>query len=249
MASITGLDLISSAARLAGFLASGEQLQGNESNDCLIMAQQMLDTFQGDGLKIFGENINTFPLTLGLQAYTLGPTVISPNFTMTRPPKIQRLGLLMTSTNPVAPPERPLGILTYNEWSQIPVKNIQGSFPISCYVEYNFPNISMQFWQIPGAACSVVIYSWQPLNTFPDFATSVSFPPGYLEMIKYNLAIRFAAEFKTQPDPVVMEIARSSMATVKELNLPAPVLTCDGGLAPSPRSAYYDWRSDTYIGS
>src|SRR5215469_1569797 len=209
MAGIAGIDLLSSSARLAGFLASGETLQGNEANDCLAMAQQMIDTFQGDGLKLFAENVSTFPLILGQQAYTLGP--VGTNFIMTRPPKIQRLGLLMTATNPVAPPERPLGMLTYNEWSQIPVKNIQGSFPISCYIEYSFPNIGMQFWQIPGQACSVVIYSWQPLSTFPAFATVVNFPPAYLEMIKYNLAIRFSAEFKTQTDPIVLEIARSSM--------------------------------------
>lgn len=245
---ITGLDLISSAARLAGFLASGETLQGNEPHDCLLMAQQMLDTWQADGLKIFAEAVNTFPLTPGTQAYTLGPDVLSPNFTMTRPPKIQRLGLLMTATNPVAPPERPLNILTYEEWSRIPVKNTAGSFPISCYVEYGYPDISMQFWQIPGTACSVVVYAWQAISTFPDFATPVIFPPAYLEAIKYNLGIRMAAEFKTQPDPLVIEIARSSLATVKEINLPAPVLIGDGGLTPSPRAAYYDWRSDTYIG-
>ena len=41
------IDFISGAARLAGFLASGEALQGNEPADCLAIGQQMLDARWG----------------------------------------------------------------------------------------------------------------------------------------------------------------------------------------------------------
>lgn len=241
-----GIDLISASARMAGFLASGESLQDSEPSDCLAILQQMIDTWQADDLKIFGENINTFPLVVGTQTYLLGAGLSAPNFALARPAEIQRMGCLMTGSNPTQPPERPIEILDYSGWSRIPVKNIGGSYPLYCYVEYNFPNLTLNFWQIPGLTCSVVIYSWQPIATFPDLnSTDVNFPPAYLLAIKSNLAILLAAEFKTQPDPIVIDTARTSLAALKDLNASSPILSFDGGL--SSRGGYYDWRADSFV--
>jgi len=241
-----GQDLLSAAARLAGLLASGETLQGNMPSEMLTIAQDMVDEWQVDGLKIFAEQINTFPLTIGTQTYTLGPGVSAPNFTMPRPAKIQRAGMLLTGSNPIQPPEIPISVLDYEGWANIRVKNIQGNYPLNVYVEYTYPNLTLSFYQIPGLNCSVVLYSWQPLSTFPDLnTTSVTFPPAYARALKYNLAAAFIAEYKTPPDPVVLSIAQNSLMMLKELNLPAPILTCEAGL--SGGQAYYDWRSDTIV--
>lgn len=205
----------------------------------------MIDTWQADGLKVFGENRNTFALTIGLQTYLLGPGVSAPNFKMTRPAKIQRMGIQMDDSNPAQPPERPIDVLDYNGWATIPVKNIQGGYPLQCWVEYNVPNITLNFWQIPGLNCSAVVYSWQPISTFPDFTTDVTFPPAYAEAIKYNLAVRFAAEFKTQPDQIVIGLAASTLDAITTSNLRAPVLSCEPGW--NAGGGYYDWRSDSVI--
>lgn len=248
---VKGIDIISSAARLAGFLASGEPLQGNEANDCLLVLQQMLDTWQADGLKIFAENINTFPLVIGQQNYLLGNTGLDPlvntNFIMQRPAKIQKAGMLLTGSNAIQPPEIPISVLDYDGWSNIRVKNIQGNYPLNVYPDYAFPNMTLQFYQIPGLNCSVVLYSWQPLLTWPDInTTTVSFPPAYYQAIRYNLAILLCAEFKTQPDPIVIKVAQDSLEALKDVNLPAPIMNLDGGLS-GERYGYYDWRSDTYV--
>src|SRR5208337_362282 len=100
---------------------------------------------------------------------------------------------------------------------------------------------------IPGLACNCIIYSWQPLLTFPDMnTTNVTFPPAYARALKYNLALAFCGEYKLPPDPVVASIALSSLMTLKELNLPSPILRCDPGLSGTGTSQY-DWRSDTFI--
>lgn len=240
-----GIDLLSSAARLAGFLASGETLQGNESADCLVILQQMMDSWQADGLKIFAEGSSTFPLTIGKQVYTLGNTGTT-DFVMQRPAHIARMGMLLTGSNPVQPPEIPISVLDIDGWANIRVKNVQGNYPLNCWPDYQFPNMNLSFYQIPGLGCSVVIYAWNPLSTWPDLnTTDLTFPPAYMQAIKYNLAILLAAEFKTPPDQLVMGIAQTSLTALKDLNLPSPVLTCDSGI--SGRSGYYDWRSDTYV--
>jgi hypothetical protein len=146
----------------------------------------------------------------------------------------------------VQPPEIPISVLDYDGWANIRVKNIQGNYPLNVYVEYTYPNLTLSFYQIPGLACSVVLYSWQPLSTFQDFnTTDVTFPPAYARALKYNLAIALMAEYKLPPDPITIGIAQNSLTALKEINLPAPILTCDSGL--TGRAGYYDWRSDTYV--
>lgn len=238
-------DVISGAARLAGILGSGETLQGNEPSDCLVILQQMMDAWQADGLKIFAEGSNTFPLTIGKQVYTLGQSG-TPDFVMQRPAHIERMGMLLTGSNPVQPPEIPISVLDVDGWANIRVKNIQGNYPLNCWPDYQFPNMNLSFYQIPGLGCSVAIYSWNPLSTWPDLnTTDINFPPAYAQAIKYNLAINLGAEFKTQLDPATVQIATNSLAALKDLNLPAPIMTCDSGL--TGRQGYYDWRSDTYV--
>jgi hypothetical protein len=238
-----GNDLLSAAARLAGILASGDTLQGNMPAEMLTIAQDMMDEWQADGLKIFTVQISTFPLTIGQQTYTLGT---GGNFNITRPARIERAGMLLTGSNPVQPPEIPISVLDDDGWANIRVKNVQGNYPLNVYPDYAFPLMTLYFYQIPGLACSVVLYTWQPLLTFPDLnTTDVTFPPAYARAIKYNLAIAFAAEYKTPPDQLVLAIAQESLAKLKEINLPAPILNCDSGL--TGRSGYYDWRSDSYV--
>lgn len=242
------IDLISSSARLAGILASGDTLTGNAPADCLLILQQMLDTWQADGLKIFSENINTFPFVLGQQAYTLGT---GGQFNMPRPTKIQRMGVQILS-NPTQPSEIPITLLDFDGWANVRVKNISGSYPLFCYPDYGFvgnpPVMTLNFWIIPGLACNCVIYSWQPLSTWPDLATTdVIFPPAYMQALRYNLAILLAPEFRVQIDPVVAQVAANSLAALKDVNLPQPVLRCDPGLTAQPGWPAYDWRSDTFI--
>jgi hypothetical protein len=237
------IDLISSSARLAGILASGETLSGNETSDASLILQQMMDEWQADGLKIFTENINIFPFVLGTQTYTLGSGA---NFNMPRPAHISRMGCQILS-NPVQPSEVPITMLDVDGWANVRVKNIAGSYPLFCYNDYAFPLMNLNFWVIPGLASNVVIYSWQPLTTWPDLSTTdVTFPPAYMQAIRYNLAVLLAAEFKAPQDPAIMLVANNSLASLKDLNLPAPILRCDPGLSGTG-VAMYDWRSDTMI--
>jgi hypothetical protein len=240
---VKGVDLLQSAARLAGILASGENLVGNEPADCLIILQQMMDEWQADGLKIFTDQINTFPFVLGTQTYTLGT---GGNFNMARPAKITRMGCQILS-NPTQPSEVPITLLDVDGWANVRVKNISGSYPLFCYNDQGFPLMTLNFWVIPGLTSNVVIYSWAPLSTWPDLAvTDVTFPPAYLQAIRYNLALRLCPEFSVQPTPDVMMTAEKSLQALKDTNLPAPILKCDPGLS-GMGAAVWDWRSDTWI--
>lgn len=241
------VDLATSAARLAGILASGETLQGNEPADVTLIAQQMIDEWQADKLKIFTEAINIFPFVLGQQTYTLGT---GGNFSMARPAHIDRMGVQILS-NPTQPSEVPITLLDKDGWANVRVKNITGSYPLFCYPDYGFVGnpavMTLYFWVIPGLASNCVIYSWNPLSTFPDWnVTDLIFPPAYAQALRYNLALLLAPEFDVALKPEVASIAAASLMALKDTNLPSPILRCDPGLSGTGYSVY-DWRSDTMI--
>lgn len=235
---------MSESARLAGFLADGETLQGTTVSVMFTSLLDMIDSWQADGLKVYQENILTLPLTVGQQTYILGPTGTGA-FLVTRPAKIQRAGMLLTGSNPVQPPEIPISVLDYEGWANIRVKNIQGNYPLNVYPDYAFPSMTLYVYQIPSLPCSLVLYAWNPLSTFPDIGTTdITFPPSYSRALKHNFAVQIMASYKLPPDPLVLGIAQESLAVLKEVNLPSPIMTCDSGL--TGRAGYYDWRSDTF---
>lgn len=242
---MTGQDLINSALRLVGALASGELPSAAESQDCLLIGQQMIDSWQAERLMVWSIQINTFPLVPLTQTYTLGS---GGTLNMPRPARIERIGIINLN-NPAQPLELPLEYLTDAQWAAIPVKNIQSTLPQKVYDDQAFPLRNLNFWCVPTVAVNVTIYSWNPLSTFPDFTTDVEFPPGYVEALRYNLAVRLLAEFPGNPvsAPMVMQLATESKARIKSLNIPLLDSYCDRMLVNSG-PGFYNWLTDQPAG-
>lgn len=72
--------------------------------------------------------------------------------------------------------------------------------------------------------------------------TSISFPPGYAEAFRYNLAVRLADEYGVDVPANVGRVAITSLATVRSMN--APDLSLQSDLVPSP--AGYNWKADMF---
>jgi hypothetical protein len=238
---MTGGDLLASACRLIGVLASGETLSGNESADGLLIAQQMMDSWQAERLDIFSIRIDEFPLTPGQQVYTLGT---GGNFNLPRPARIERMSIV-SLLNPAQPLELPLEMLTEAGWQAVPVKLISSSLPTVVYDDMAFPSRNLSFWCIPTIAVNTRIYSWQPLNTFPDLTTDVTFPPAYIKAIRYNLAVDLAPEFGRSTPPEVAAQAMMTKAMLKTMNAPLIESRIDPVLSGSG-ARVYNWISDTF---
>jgi len=234
--------LINSALRLIGVLASGEVPSAAESSDALLIAQQMMDSWQAERLNIFTINIAEFPLVPGQQTYTLG---VGGNFNTARPAKIERMSIV-SLLNPAQPLELPLEMLTDAGWQAIPVKLISSTLPTQVYDDGSFPLRNLSFWPLPSIVDNVRIYGWQALNTFPDLTTNVTFPPGYAKAIRYSLAVDLAPEFGVEVPAVVAAQAQLSIAKLKSMNAPLVESRLPSELV-GPRGMIYNWLSDTWI--
>lgn len=240
---MTAFDLITSGLNLVGVLSGDEQPNFNDANRGLMVLNDMIDAWNADRLAIFTTRIDDFPLVLSQQAYTLGT---GGNFNMPRPARIDAMSAILLD-NPANPVEVPMDMYSVDDWqTQVPVKVVTGSFPQICYDDGGFPLRTLNFWPIPtGQPCSARIYSWQGLGA-QTLQSQVSFPPGYSEALRYNLAARLAAEFAVPSDKyasgIVATLAIQGLARIKTMN--APDLGLRSDLVPNP--AGWNYRADMF---
>lgn len=237
---MTANDLISSALRLIGVLASGETPSAPEANDGLTILNQMLDAWSTERLALFTVQRQVVIPAVLKQAYTVGA---GGDFNIPRPPRIDRVGVI-SLTNAVQPLELPVEMLTDVGWEAIPVKNISSSLPLKVWNDLGYPLMTLSFWPIPNVQVNFALYTWTALNQFPDLVTDEEFPPGYLKALRYNLAVDLAPEFGREVPPVVAAQAISSKATIKSMNSVPLDLRCDEATV-NQRGGRYNWLADT----
>lgn len=223
---MTGNALIASALRMIGVLPVGENPDAPSSQNALVILNQMLDAWTAEQLMIFNTTIDEFTLTPGTQTYTYGT---GGTFNAVRPSKIERCSIVSLN-NPAQPLELPIDYWSDAEWQAVPVKIITSTLPSAVYDDGDFPFRNLSYWPIPSIAVKTRIYRWEALTQFANLTTDYLFPAAYIEAVKYNLAIRFAAEWNAQPSAYVVGLASESKDRVKSANAYAPKLRCDPAL-------------------
>src|SRR6185437_12895704 len=125
----TAFDIITSALKLVGVLADGETPSDDTANQGLSVFNDMIDGWNAERNAIFTTRTDDFPLILGKQAYTLGA---GGDFNIPRPARIDAMSAILLS-NPSNPVEVPMNLWSVEDWQNVPVKSVSGSFPLSCY--------------------------------------------------------------------------------------------------------------------
>lgn len=217
---MTAREMITSAMRLIGVLATGETPSSAEINDGLTTLNQMLSSWSNENLIIYQKVRDEFTLTASDGSYTWGTTAGAGNFTTARPIEVLSANIELQGTDPQ---EIPLKILTLKEYAAISSKTIDSSVPAAVYFDGAYPNLGVEFYPVPSAAEHVVFYSLKPFSTL-TLATELSYPPGYEKAIRYNLGIDLAPEYGREVSALIMQQAVASKAEIKRKNSQTPIL-------------------------
>lgn len=225
-APVTAGNLIARALRLAGVLASGESPDATMQSDALDTLNSMLDAWRTESLMVYALRTEQLTVT-GAASYTIGE---GGDLDTTRPVKIEaaywRSGEI----------DYPLAIASAVTWAQIADKSTASDVPEWLYYEPSYPLGTLYLNTIPQTG-TLHLVTWTPLSQFGAF-DEIALPPGYRELITYQLAARLCTEYGRPVSAEIAAIAKATKDDVKRANFRAPIMQT--GLASGRR---YDIQS------
>lgn len=235
--SATYADLISGALRLVGIIGDGETASTDQSNNALFTLQEMLDSWNSDGLMVYTNAFYEYTLTSS-QTYTVGP---SGNFNIpVRPSRINGAWLRedASSNQPI---DRPLSVLSANEWGNISSKSVTSDLPQCVYLDGSWPTATLYVWPVPSGADTKIILSFGVPLTALTIATSdtETLPPAYRQAIRFNLACLLAAEYGREASPTTKETAYKSKNLIAQNNQQIDRLSFDSILTSNGDRGYW----------
>jgi len=198
------LDVIKSAMRKLGAIASGETATPAEQADGLSALQSMLRSWSAEKINVFSSVHETFTLVVGTYEYSWG---IGEDINSLRPNQL--IGAAIADAALIT---YPMDIISEGKYRRITDKTLSNR-PYSIYVSYTYPSVKVYLYPRPAAAETLILDSLKPFtetSSFDSVDDTLQMPSMYEEPIIYNLAVRIAPEFGKQIPASVAAVAISS---------------------------------------
>lgn len=222
---VTARDMVNSAARLNRVIGQDQTLTSEEAATGLNRLNSMLDFFWIERLMVFQIAEDSFTWPAATTSRTIG---IGGNVNVTRPVKVHSAYFRDSGGN-----DYPVAIIEEKEtYDRLSPKTISGFYPDYLFCDYAFPLASLFVWGVPSDPLTCVLKSWRQLQAFNSLDVALSLPPGYQEMIEFNLAVRTAPLDGMTASPEVKAIAAQTKRAIKSLNAPVMVSSVDYFTAP-----------------
>lgn len=238
---MTGADLVASAMKTIGTLASGETPSSEEANDALLRLNDLLDAWGTQRLTIYYQARTVKTLAASTASYTIGT---GGSINIARPTVIENAGLIL-DTSATIPTEVPLQVLTLDQWAAIRQKTLASALSQKVFYDYGWTaGLGLIYpWPIPTVGTTqLVIYSPQALTAM-TLAADYTFPPGYARLLRMGLARDLAPEFGATWDQAKDDLYREAISDVKRSNFRLSDLSYDPAVLPHG-GGYYNILTD-----
>lgn len=218
---MTGAGLGEAALVELGILQEGEPMSPSQANIVIPRLAMMIDTFSSWQDMIWYERQELYTLVSGKAEYSIGPD--NADFPLdARPVKIVG-AVLRINPGDGFPVDYKILEESPSDYNDIGVKTIQAP-PRRYGYNPTLPNAIMTFWPVPDQIYQVRLSMHMPFATITKATASceVSLPPGMLECMMYNLAVRLGPAFgteaaittKTKADYLLKKIKQQNFSTL-----------------------------------
>jgi len=194
-------DLIHAAFRKINAIAAGELLEANELDDAFVTLNQMISSWNTEGLTLAGRLRLLIPVG-GVNAYPLSQ----------RPVKIESASLAIAGI------DVPLEIVDSTGWEAVTEKQALTIYVRKLYCDYAWPSSTVYIAPIPRQSGTLELWIFQAIQPFAASSSIVDLPPGYEAALIYNLAVNEAPEYGRPLDPSVPALAQNYKASLVQLN-------------------------------
>ena len=244
---MTARDLILRAYRFVHITGSGESITNTEASDALEVLNEIIELTAIDKLLAFFKTEIVFPFVPNKYIYTIGPSSTTPDVVVSFRP-VEILSGFTRRQNV----DLPLYIGNKEDYDRIQVKNIVvAGWGQVVYYSAGYPQGTLYFYQVPGDNLTEVHLTVESqLAPFATLDTLVVLPPGYVQWLRYTLAMHMAPEFGMEFTPGMEKLQQRAEEALKNNNVhPMPVMENDVRAMASRGPGGYNVYSDTTRGT
>ena len=206
------LDVMKLALGEIRVLKPGETPAPEESDDFILRLNAALESWAAEGLLIPYLTEDTRALTAGVASITIG-TVTPGTWTTARPVRVIRAYVRDASGN-----DTPVEIITRDRWDALVDKTPSNGIPEYLFYDATFPDGTVYLYPPDDGTRTLHLISEKQFTAFTDTNSSFSFPPGYLEFMGYNMAVRLAGPYNKALSPSTIALAQSTKRNIEDMN-------------------------------
>lgn len=195
--------------RKVGITSAGETPTADEANDALDDLNDLIESMNLDNLFVWGSASTPFTTVAAQATRTIGPTG---QFVTDRPVRVTNAYCTVSGVN------YPIEIIGQAEYDNITLKTQQSQIIEKlAYVNDN-PNGLLYMWPVPQSAIPIVIGIDRIIASVATTAAVMTFPPGYLKYMMFELGIALSTEYGVEPTSAVIKYAQTTRAALKRAN-------------------------------
>lgn len=217
--------LVRSSMRLLGVIATGETPTADEMNDGVSSLNDLLENLSTQNLAVYASSTEVFATIAAQALYTIGP---GGNWNTARPVRIQ--GNATCTFNGVDFPVTQIG---QGEYDAIGLKTQQQPIVEKLLYVNDNPLGKITLWPVPSGIVNITLDTDRVLTQVADAFTAMVFPPGYMLLMRYMLAILMAPDYGVTISQEIAQIASKALADIKRANKVRRQSTFDGALVDS----------------
>jgi hypothetical protein len=238
----TAQSLIQTSMELLGVYASGENMTAADSSRGLQVLNAMLDSWSNESLFCYAIQETSFPLVVGQAQYTIGP---GGQINAVRPLRIidgpGAAYIQDTNQN-----NYPVEVIPRDRWNMIGLRTNTSDIPDTLFYDPQYPLGIINIFPVPLISYLCFFDAYLQFSDFSALTSPMSLPPGYELAIYTNLAIMLKPFFKdAQIDPLIIEMASVSKATIKRNNIRSNTAVYDPEMVSRAAPTYNIYRDAT----
>ena len=221
----TALNLITDVLLDMGVLADQQTPTAAQSVGALTKLNDLIESWNLDPQKLYGATQYILPFVPNQVSYTIGT---GGDLNIPRPNDITAAFVRSTFQVPSQQQDIPITILNDQQWADIPVKEMVGTYPYAVWFNMTYPLITAYITPIATSANYSLVFWDKNDNATLSLNTVLSLPSGYKRALKYGLFIELAAGYQIPVPDSIASLAVTSKLSIDRQNLQINTLETSG---------------------